>query len=549
MIDRNSIRRALAPLHASEDTIEEVLKMARQENTKRRCYPTRRIIAVAAVIAVMVAALCGVAYAANWFGIQDVLLGHTVVVKGWDEEGNYGFMEKDLEAISMQGLSDTPEYKAYQEYKAFYDDYMLNDWETDEAGVPDEETRAYQDVYNNVFNNTLSAKAKEVCEKYGLKTRSMLYESADLEQLADILGVKGILEGAGYPDFTVYNVYDDGSVQLQTEWYPDGDTESPDDFCTVLLRRSVKGYFTDGAFTFEAEEAPVEWAYTTARGDEVSMVLAGSKGYVMHNGEGAFVIVQLSDYSGEDLAAEELERFADTIYFGELGGVCTVTWPTEPSDLVYEPEVVYDPSTKEFDAYAIGESFIAEVAQAGEGTLEYTINRVKLVSDLTDVGLTAEEVLESAETVSIYGGEIVEDYAMAEDVIAADGTLSENIRFLLVDLTVKNIDAHTSVDRWVNGPAEHEYIFRADGIYLEDTKVYDGNEGVSFGMTDTGCSQCSWFSDRNGRSESWAAIEILPGESVTYQLGFLVGNAEDNFDGLYLATYGIDPAVVKLDVE
>ena len=548
MIDRNSIRRALAPLHASEDTIEEVLKMARHENTKRRYYPARRIIAVAAVIAVMVAALCGVGYAANWFGIQDVLLGHMVVAKGWDEDGNYGFMEKELETISMQGLSDSPEHMAFQEYKTFYDDYMLNDWEMDEPGVPDEETRAYQDVYSNVFNNTLSAKLREICEKYGLKTRSMMYESADLEQLTDILGVKGILEGAGYPEFTVYNVYDDGSVQLQTEWYPEGDTKNSDDLCAVLLRRSVKGYFSDGAFTFEAEDIPVEWSYTTARGDELSMVLAGSRGYVMHDGEGAFVIAQLSDASGVDLAAEELERFADTIYFGELGEVCTVNWPTEPSDLVYEPEVVYDPTPKEFEAYAVGESFIAEVANAAGGTMEYTVNSVQLVSNLTDVGLTAEEVLESAEAVSIFGGEGIED-AMAEDVIAADGTLSETVRFLLVDLTVKNIDAYRDIDGWVNGPAEHEYILRADGIYLEDTKVYDGNEGVSFGMTDTGCSQCSWFSERNGRSESWAAIEILPGESVTYQLGFLVGNAEDNYDGLYLATYGVDPAVVKLDLE
>ena len=548
MIDRNSIQRALAPLHASEDVIEEVLKMAKQENTKRRYYPARRVIAVAAVIAVMAAALCGVAYAANWFGIRDVLLGHTVVTKGWDEDGNYGFMEKEMETISMQGLSDSPEYKAYQEYKAFYDDYMLNDWETDEPGTPDEETRAYQDVYSNIFNNTLSAKLREICEKYGLKTRSMMYESADLEQLADILSVKSILEGEGYPEFLVYTVYDDGSIQLQTEWYPGGDTEDPDDLCAVLLRRSVKGYFSDGAFIFEAEDTPVEWAYTTARGDEVSMVLAGSRGYVMHDGEGAFVIAQLSDGSGEDLAAGELERFADTISFGELGGVCTVTRPTEPSDLVYEPEVIYDPAPKEFEAYAVGESFIAEVVNAAGGSMEYTVNSVQLVSNLTDVGLTAEEVLESAEAVSIFGGEGIED-AMAEDVIAADGTLSENVRFLLVDLTVKNIDAYRDINGWVNGPAEHEYILRADGIYLEDTKVYDGNEGVSFGMTDTGCSQCSWFSDRNGRSESWAAIEILPGESVTYQLGFLVGNAEDNFSGLYLATYGPEPAIVKLDLE
>ena len=194
MIDRNSIRRALAPLHASEDTIEEVLKMARQENTKRRYYPARRIMAVAAVIAVMVAALCGVAYAANWFGVQDVLLGHTVVVKGWDEEGNYGFTEKNLEVISMRCLSDSPEDKAYQEYKAFYDDYMLNDWETDDRGVKTEENLALQTAYSYVFNDTLSEKLLEICEKYGLKTHGMMHESADMEQLADILSVQDILE-------------------------------------------------------------------------------------------------------------------------------------------------------------------------------------------------------------------------------------------------------------------------------------------------------------------------------------------------------------------
>jgi len=41
---------------------------------------------------------------------------------------------------------------------------------------------------------------------------------------------------------------------------------------------------------------------------------------------------------------------------------------------------------------------------------------------------------------------LAEKDAMAEDVIAADGTLSENVRFLLVDLTVKNIDAYHDID-------------------------------------------------------------------------------------------------------
>ncbi len=548
MIDRNSIRRALAPLHASEDTIEEVLKMAKQENTKRRYYPAHRVIAVAAVVAVMVAALCGVAYAANWFGIQDVLLGHTVVDKDWDEEGNYGFMEMEMETISMQGLSDTPEYKAYQEFRAFYDDYMLNDWETDEPGEDNEQTEALKTVYGYCFNNTLAAKIQEVCEKYDLRARSAVYESMDLAQLSEVIGVEGIYEGEGYPFTPEYRVYDDGSFMLQNDWFPEGDEEDPDAACPFILERNVKGYYSEGSFIYEPGQTPVEWSYTTARGDDVSMVLVGSQGYVMHDGSAAFVSAWVMSRSGEDITAEELERFADTVYFGELGEAGAVTWPTEPSSIYYEPEVVYDATPAEYEALAVGDSFTAE-SMHSEGSFEYTVNRVRMVSDLTEVGLTAREVLERVDSVYIYG-EDGERWLETEEIASEDGKLAENIRFILVDVTAKNIDAASRLEGWAEGPLEHEYIFRAAyELHLEDVKVYDKKEGVTFDSTDEGCIQTDWYSGQYERADAWDAIEILPGESVTYQLGFLVGNAEDNFDGLYLATYGPDPAVVKLELE
>ena len=65
MNERTSIRRALAPLHASEGTLEEVLEMIEREDTRKNTYrrTTRRTVRTALLAAALMLALAGTAWA------------------------------------------------------------------------------------------------------------------------------------------------------------------------------------------------------------------------------------------------------------------------------------------------------------------------------------------------------------------------------------------------------------------------------------------------------------------------------------------------------
>lgn len=65
MSEKTSIRRALTPLHASEDTLEEVLDMIERENAKRTTYKTRRrhTVRTALIAAALALVLTVTAYA------------------------------------------------------------------------------------------------------------------------------------------------------------------------------------------------------------------------------------------------------------------------------------------------------------------------------------------------------------------------------------------------------------------------------------------------------------------------------------------------------
>ena len=65
MSEKTSIRRALTPLHASEDTLEEVLDMIERENVKRTTYKTRRrhTVRTALIAAALALVLTVTAYA------------------------------------------------------------------------------------------------------------------------------------------------------------------------------------------------------------------------------------------------------------------------------------------------------------------------------------------------------------------------------------------------------------------------------------------------------------------------------------------------------
>ena len=104
MNERQSIRRALAPLHASSDTLEEVLDMIdREKGEKYRKKAGRSALRGALVAAILVAALSVTVYAVGEYtGFFDTVFGNEAIrskdpehVELTDEEGNV-WQEYDL---------------------------------------------------------------------------------------------------------------------------------------------------------------------------------------------------------------------------------------------------------------------------------------------------------------------------------------------------------------------------------------------------------------------------------------------------------------------
>ncbi len=85
MTERERIQRALEPLHASGNTLEEVLDMVEREETYGR-RAGRRAVRTALVAAAMVLALSVAAYAAGEYtGFFETVFGDKAIA-GWDEE-------------------------------------------------------------------------------------------------------------------------------------------------------------------------------------------------------------------------------------------------------------------------------------------------------------------------------------------------------------------------------------------------------------------------------------------------------------------------------
>ena len=107
-----------------DEFVDELLEHA-EKNPMRagsiQIRKTLRTALLAAVIAGLLALLSMGAYALNVFGIKDLLLSS-------DKEKIY---------LSRQGLQDSKEFLAYQEFMVFYEDYVAHGYYGDQ--VPQEQ--------------------------------------------------------------------------------------------------------------------------------------------------------------------------------------------------------------------------------------------------------------------------------------------------------------------------------------------------------------------------------------------------------------------------
>ncbi len=164
------------------------------------------------------------------------------------------------------------------------------------------------------------------------------------------------------------------------------------------------------------------------------------------------------------------------------------------------------------------------------GTLSYTLTDARVVTNVNEAGPGG---IREGATLYLYGSD-PEQPVIYYDVgtldsetgfIDGEGNLVEGGSLVLLDILVESVDAVNFRTNPVTGVQKRRYaddpfLFRADEIcYLIDTSE-DSRHGYTY-------FDAVYFSDPGRYAEHPMAYQLLPGESRTIRIGFLLGNRKD----------------------
>lgn len=283
-------------------------------------FPThksyRKIIALAAAI-VLLLALGIAAYAGGWFGVQGLELGKVGT----------------RSAISLQGLSDSPEYKACAEWKEYDDKLRENDSYFE--GFDYIEAQELQKTYGayNCYTREQADTLQSIADKYSLRLLSGFSVPDGEKAYYEAAGTGRLLatDGAYHNQFLTGYVYDGGSFKLE------GELHGEEDYGIMYeMLHSVKGIMSTGYMLVNDIDSFEDWEYTTADGVKVNLSNGENGSFIIYDSGDAFVFINLyhdgwADHNGDGvqdgigdeivsftIANTELERIADCFCLSAL---------------------------------------------------------------------------------------------------------------------------------------------------------------------------------------------------------------------------------------
>jgi hypothetical protein len=170
------------------------------------------------------------------------------------------------------------------------------------------------------------------------------------------------------------------------------------------------------------------------------------------------------------------------------------------------------------------------------GDLSYTVNSVQWSDNVKELGVDPKE-LDFYSSVS-YGEEEEQWYDWPDYVDLETGQLAEHLRFVLVEVTVTNIDAcdvNAPVDEG-GAPDDSWYTFGVNHLSISDLNVQGKNGFWDFDSV--------WYADtgdydpQEGGTNGSNYFILWPGESLIYRMGFVIGSSEDDFSRMCLTDGG-----------
>ena len=226
-------------------------------------------------------------------------------------------------SVSLEFITDSPEYKASAEWWEFdngYDtDFAILEQVGNEPVDPDYEYEAYC-----CYSPEMEEKIDEICEKYSLSKLSGFQITYDYSELCDMaeIGDFCIMESENVKQSFLSSYLYDGAFLMEGNAALAGSSIYE---VSYQFARVVKGYFTSAYLDFgDLAECNVR-AYTTKKGNNVFFANIineewGSKTYIIADREKSFIVINvLGDMTDiTDVNDERLELLADAFDFAVI---------------------------------------------------------------------------------------------------------------------------------------------------------------------------------------------------------------------------------------
>lgn len=153
-----------------------------------------------------------------------------------------------------------------------------------------------------------------------------------------------------------------------------------------------------------------------------------------------------------------------------------------------------------------------------EGTMKYELEDAYVTTELNENGIDINMLDESSFIYCMNGNGKMENIGYPEYFEDYNkGILKSPAKLYVCRIKVTNQDATYSVEDEYKDP----YIFRADNMflcYLPDKM--SGKEQIKY-------KNVEYYSLRKDGDYEWATYELKPGESITYDVGFVLGDYLD----------------------
>jgi hypothetical protein len=258
----------------------------------------RKMVGVAVCLLILIS-FSTVAYAANWFGIRDLLLPYF--------NHNNSIEKEETSLIGLSGYQGSAEWQALAEWQSFLvendpEDLVYNDTE----GRLDSSFSRYS-IYR-VYSQEMADEMDYISEKYGLKLHTTSYNLQEHKELIEELG-NFLGDSGGY--FTY--MYEDGTFEvLGTIQYSDIGSW---DF---QLLRSVRGTFHDSMLDIGDISEYDETEYQAKCGLTVTLALGRNRVLIFADLADSFVTVTIPYGTDKGITLEYLQILADSIDFAAL---------------------------------------------------------------------------------------------------------------------------------------------------------------------------------------------------------------------------------------